>query len=173
MCNPRHKTPLILDPGPLILERDPQATFSPRQERQALLGRWGFTCTCEVCGAGEEERARNDRVRQEIALQHSRVPELLGSWDTSAALQAARRKVELMRGLQVEMITTLPSALLECFEMSRLGAAGRQRTALDNDEKEWLREAKELSDLLGDRFVHVYHEKLKQVEEECRQIKRK
>ena len=100
-----------------------EATFAPCLERQARLEHWKFVCSCEVCGACEEERRRSDEVRRSIALQHQLIPRYMAGWKVEQALGAARTKVQLMRSVREQMETTLPSALLELWEMSRIGEA--------------------------------------------------
>ena len=44
----------------------------------------------------------------------------MAGWKIDKAVAAARTKVELMKSIQEQMITTLPSAKLELYEMCRL-----------------------------------------------------
>jgi len=97
-----------------------EATFSPCSERQVRLKHWDFECHCEVCSLSEKNREENDLIRQKIALQHQLIPKYMSNWKIGKAVGAARTKLELMRSIHEQMITTLPSAMLELYEMCRL-----------------------------------------------------
>ncbi|KAK1829342.1 hypothetical protein QBC39DRAFT_384222 [Podospora conica] len=42
-----------------------------RQERQAMLAHWGFTCSCAMCTAGPSESALSDRRRDRLFELHA------------------------------------------------------------------------------------------------------
>ena len=163
-----------------------EATFSSSDERQFRLEHWNFVCKCEVCGLRGEARKKNDQVRRNIGLQHQLIPRYMEGWNVERAVQAARTKVDLMLSVRREMETTLPSALLELWEMSRIGQE-QGLTVKEGDCKKLLEEAEELAnrweieliDLqlccrLGDRFLHVHREKVEQVETTVKElVKRK
>jgi len=92
----------------------------------------------------------------------------MSNWKIGKAVGAARTKLELMRSIHEQMITTLPSAMLELYEMCRLAKVLKCEVPDDCDDL--LKEAKQLSEKLGDRFVHVFNQKVEQVEEECREV---
>ena len=66
------------------------------------------------------------------------------------------------------MITVMPSALMELYEINRIALTrGHKR-----EEMKYLKEeALKLSSRMGDSFVRIFHQKLHQIEEECRQFK--
>ena len=41
-------------------------------------------------------------------------------WRSEKAIKAAKMKVKLMRSIEIQMMTTLPSALLELYEVLRI-----------------------------------------------------
>ena len=59
--------------------------------------------------------------RQKIALQHQLIPKYMANWKIEKAMEAAEIKVQLMKSIESQMMTTLPSAILEMYEMCRLG----------------------------------------------------
>lgn len=145
-----------------------EATFSPCDERQELLQHWDFVCSCQVCSLQEDKRNKNDLIRQKISLQHQLIPKYMASWKIDKAVAAAKTKVELMMSIQDQMFTTLPSAKLELYEMCRLAKVLGCRESEDCEDL--LKQAKEMSEKLGDRFVHVFNEKFQQVEQECIEV---
>jgi hypothetical protein len=138
-----------------------EATFSPCAERQARLRHWNFECMCEVCGAAPEERERDDGVRRRIALQHRLIPRYMAEWKVVQAAAAARAKLDLMLSIP-GLETTLPSALLEVWEMARVGRELGLPGA--EDCPALLQEAATRADTLGGRFVAAHREKVVQVE---------
>lgn len=145
-----------------------QATFSPISERQACLQHWHFVCDCQVCSLLGEERKTNDLIREKISLQHQLIPKYMAGWKIDKAVAAARMKVELMMSIKDQLLTTLPSALLELYEMCRLAKVLNCEVPEDCDDL--LKQAKDLSEKLGDRFVHVFNQKVEQVEQECMEV---
>jgi len=142
-----------------------EATFSSTKDRQDLLQRWKFVCQCEVCGLPEDKKKENDLTRQKIGLQHQLIPKYMANWKIDKAVEAARTKVRLMKSMETEMVTTLPSAILELYEMCRL--AKILNTVVEDECEHLLKEAKERSEKLGDRFVLVLQQKVEQIEQEC------
>lgn len=148
-----------------------QATFSCTRLRQDLLQRWKFVCQCEVCSLPDLERRQNDLLREKIFLQHQLIPKFMASWKVDKAVEAARTKLELMKSIENQMVTTIPSAILELYEMSQLRKVLKSCSDDDDDECEnLLKEAKERSNILGDRFVHTLVEKVQQIEQECLEV---
>eukprot|EP00092_Neocalanus_flemingeri_P062557 GFUD01075493.1.p1 GENE.GFUD01075493.1~~GFUD01075493.1.p1 ORF type:complete len:344 (+),score=63.32 GFUD01075493.1:86-1117(+) len=147
-----------------------EATFSSCSQRQVCLNHWKFVCQCEICSLPETERNANDLIRQKIALQHQLIPKYMANWKIEQAVAAARTKLELMMSIKNQMITTLPSALLELYEMCSLAKILNCEVPEDCDAL--IKQAKELSEKLGDRFVHVFNQKVQQVEQECREVER-
>ena len=58
--------------------------------------------------------------REEISLQHKLIPKYMANWNIVKAVASAERKLELVKVLEGEMKTLLPSSLLELYEMYRL-----------------------------------------------------
>jgi len=145
-----------------------EATFSPCSVRQELLQRWHFLCRCQVCSLQGDCRQKNDVIREKISLQHKLIPKYMAGWKIDKAVAAARTKVELMKSIQEQMITTLPSAKLELYEMCRL--AKTLGCSVPENCDDILQEARDMSVKLGDRFLHVFHQKVEQVEQECREV---
>jgi ribosome maturation protein Sdo1 len=54
-------------------------------------------------------------------LQHQLIPKYMANWKIEKAVEAAKMKVQLMKSIETQMMTTLPSAILELYEMCRLG----------------------------------------------------
>ena len=92
----------------------------------------------------------------------------MSNWDLKKSLAAAQKKVLLLRKISDQMTTVMPSALLELYEINRIALArGYKR-----EEMKFLKEeALKLSSMMGDSFVRIFHQKINQIEEECRQIK--
>ena len=106
--------------------------------------------------------------REEIREVHSSIPRLMSTWDIDRALKAAEKKILLLRKISDQMITVMPSALMELYEINRIALTrGHKR-----EEMKYLKEeALKLSSRMGDSFVRIFHQKLNQIEEECRQFK--
>jgi len=148
-----------------------EATFSSAEERKAKLQQWNFDCCCEVCDLPSEELAANDKSRRAIALHHQLIPRYMASWKVDRALGAASAKVELMRELQLGMETTMPSALLEVWEMTRFATEIGIPSNLEG--KSLLEEAARLASKLGHGFVQTHKEKVEQVEATVKGLERK
>ena len=54
----------------------------------------------------------------------------MANWQVEKAVAAARSKLELMMSIKNQMVTTLPSALLELYEMCRLAKVKESLTRL-------------------------------------------
>ena len=54
---------------------------------------------------------------QKIALQHQLIPKYMANWKIEKAVEAAKIKVQLMKSIETQMMTILPSAILEFYEM--------------------------------------------------------
>ena len=55
-------------------------------------------------------------------MQHQLVPKYMQTWNIDKALAAAQKKMELMKILKKEMMTLMPSTLMELYEMYRIAA---------------------------------------------------
>ena len=53
-------------------------------------------------------------------MQHKLIPKYMANWNIVKAVASAERKLNLVRTLEGEMKTLLPSTLLELYEMYRL-----------------------------------------------------
>ena len=60
--------------------------------------------------------------REQISLQHQLVPKYMQTWNIDKARAAAQKKMELMKILKKEMMTLMPSTLMELYEMYRIAA---------------------------------------------------
>merc|ERR1719158_660767 len=125
-----------------------EATFASCEDRQTRLQYWNFVCSCEVCSSPLEERARNDEVRRTISLQHELIPRYMEGWNVERAMVAARTKLDLMLSLELEMKTTLPSALLELWEMARIAQEQGGCSVTENCDS-LLQQAEDLAKKLG------------------------
>merc|ERR1712150_287543 len=147
-----------------------EATWSSRVQRQKRLSLWKFSCQCEVCSLEGEDLRSNDAIREEISLQHQLIPKYMANWNIVKAVASAERKLHLVKVLEGEMKTLLPSSLLELYEMYRLALT--LNVKVPQDIEVFKEEARLLSDQFGERFVNVFHEKLDQIEEECDQVRK-
>jgi len=148
-----------------------EATFSSAEERKEKLRQWNFDCSCEVCNLPPAELAENDKSRRAIALHHQLIPRYMESWKVERALGAAKAKVELMRQIKLGMETTMPSALLEVWEMTRFAKEIGIPSNLDSNQL--LEEAAHLASKLGHGFVQTHKEKVEQVESIVKELERK
>ena len=53
-------------------------------------------------------------------MQHKLIPKYMANWNIVKAVASAERKLDLVKMLEGEMKTLLPSSLLELYEMYRL-----------------------------------------------------
>ena len=80
--------------------------------------------------------------------------------DVKRAASAAKKKLELMLRLEAELLTDLPAAYMEVYEMlaiARVMKMGREEPDQYRDK------AKELSIMFGDKFVHEFNVKLNEI----------
>ena len=92
----------------------------------------------------------------------------MSAWQLELALAAAERKIVLLRKISSQMVTVIPSALLELYEINRVALArGHNRPEL----KYLAEEALQLSTKMGYSFVKTFHQKMTQIEEECQSMK--
>ena len=94
--------------------------MSPCSERQKKLKKWHFTCTCEICSLELVKREENDRIRESLNIYHQLIPKCMASWNLARAVEAAEMKLKTMERVSDEMMTLLPSTLLELYEMYSL-----------------------------------------------------
>ena len=98
-----------------------------RAERQRLLAaRYNFTCTCQVCGAPDQEVETNDRLRREILGLTNNMEDIF-STNPQKAFKYAKMKLERMDRLGHEVIEILPQTYLHCYELCL--ALGEQEIA--------------------------------------------
>ena len=91
----------------------------------------------------------------------------MSTWDLEGALAAAQNKIFLLKKISDQMITVMPSALLELYEINRIALARGYKV---EEMKNLVEEAFKLSARMGDSFVKIFHQKINQIEEECRQL---
>ena len=92
----------------------------------------------------------------------------MSAWRLQPALAAAEKKLVLLRKISYQMVTVIPSALLELYEINRIALARGHKL---EDLKYLAEEALQLSSKMGDSFVKTFHQKMTQIEEECQSMK--
>ena len=108
--------------------------------------------------------------RENIKSLHDSIPRLMSDWRVKEAHDAAVTKLELMSRISEHVTSILPSAMMEVVEMSRLAEA---RGVKVPDQSHLVTEAQELARQLGDSFVSVTNEKLKQIDATCEMLRKK
>ena len=108
--------------------------------------------------------------RESIKNLHDSIPRLMADWRVREAHDAAVTKLELMHRISDHVTSIIPSAMMEVVEMSRLAEA---RGVKVTDPSHLVKEAQELSRQLGDSFVDVTNEKLKQIDTTCELLRKK
>ena len=108
--------------------------------------------------------------RESIKNLHDSIPRLMADWRVREAHDAAVTKLELMHRISDHVTSIIPSAMMEVVEMSRLAEA---RGVKVPDQSHLVKEAQELSRQLGDSFVDVTNEKLKQIDATCELLRKK
>ena len=108
--------------------------------------------------------------RERIATLHSSIPRLMSDWRVEEAHKAAVAKLELMSEIPEHVASILPSAMMEVVEMTRLAEL---RGVKLPDQSHLVTEAQELSRQLGDSFVEVTNEKLRQIDANCEMLRKK
>ena len=93
----------------------------------------------------------------------------MADWRVREAHDAAVTKLELMQRISGHVTSIIPSAMMEVVEMSRLAEA---RGVKVPDQSHLVKEAQELSRHLGDSFVDVTTEKLKQIDATCELLRK-
>ena len=160
--------------------------MSPCSERQKKLKKWHFTCTCEICSLEPVKREENDRIRESLNIYHQLIPKCMASWNLAKAVEAAEMKLKTMEKVREEMMTLLPSTLLELYEMYSLAKVWHVMNGANvaflylqvlnhkvcADMESLAKRASQLSSQFGDRFVSDYTEKISQIEQECKQAMR-
>ena len=110
----------------------------------------------------------------------------MASWNLAKAVEAAEMKLKTMEKVREEMMTLLPSTLLELYEMYSLAKVWHVMNAanvaflslqvlnhkISADMDSLAKRASQLSSQFGDRFVSDYTEKISQIEQECKQAMR-
>ena len=108
--------------------------------------------------------------RERIKNLHDSIPSLMSDWRVKDAYDAAVTKLDLMYRISEHVTSIIPSAMMEVVEMSRLAEA---RGVQVPDQSHLVKEAQELSRQLGDSFIAVTDEKLKQIEATCDMLRKK
>ena len=106
--------------------------------------------------------------REELRGVHLSIPRLMSAWHLLPALAAAEKKIVLLKKISSQMITVIPSALLELYEINRIALARGHKL---KDLTYLAEEALQLSSKMGDSFVKTFHQKMTQIEEECKSMK--
>ena len=109
--------------------------------------------------------------REELGEIHLSVPRLMSTWQLELALAAAERKLVLLRSISCQMVTVIPSALLELYEINRIALARARGHSRRQELKYLAEEALQRSAQMGDSFVKTFHQKMSQIEEECKSMK--
>lgn len=68
-----------------------------RDERQELLLKWGFQCSCDLCTASKAEVAASDYRREKIRNMRQEVMKAVEVWDGTKAAKLTLETLELMR----------------------------------------------------------------------------
>jgi len=148
-----------------------EGTLASKEERHRRLRKWNFICSCQICSLPSAELEENDKMREKLFLLHQLIPQHMSTWKIRKAVETAKLKLELMQSMEREMVTLLPSTMMEMYEMSAIEKIMNHcNDGVEQDLESVGKAAYELSVKLGDRFVADYQEKLLQVEQECRQI---
>ena len=92
----------------------------------------------------------------------------MSGWEVEGALAGAEKKIVLLRRISSQVVTVIPSALLELYEINRIALARGHRR---QDRRYLAEEALQLSTKMGDSFVKTFHQKMNQIEEECQSLK--
>ena len=58
--------------------------------------------------------------RESLSIYHQLIPKCMATWNLARAVEAAEMKLKTMEGVSDEMMTLLPSTLLELYEMYSL-----------------------------------------------------
>ena len=109
-------------------------------------------------------------LRESIKSLHDSIPRLMSDWRVKEAHDAAVTKLELMSRISQHVTSIIPSAMMEVVEMSRLAEATGVKVP---DQSHLVTDAQELSRQLGDSFVDVTNEKLKQIDATCEMLRKK
>ena len=125
-------------------------SFPSKDERQKMLKNWNFTCNCEVCSLTGDKLIENEKARKEIRDLYQAVRANARSGSLGKALEAANKKLKIMKTIKKEMIVKLPVALLACCWAAAHCKLPSSRTA------ELMKKAKDMSELFGYSFVYTY-----------------
>jgi len=134
-------------------------SFPTKVERQRLLERWRFICKCDICSLTGEELEENDNTRKKITKFDDDVVAMAGLGLIDQSLDAAKQKLKIMKSIKKEMIVKIPSALMECCEMSAHCKRYKQMNSAALMEK-----AKEMSSMFGDCFLYNYQKTEKKIQ---------
>jgi len=75
-------------------------TYKERRER--LRRGWGFSCTCKLCTASQEERIASDGRRLRLKTIRDEVMTLVGQADYQSAIKLYKENMEM--GMQEQLI---------------------------------------------------------------------
>ncbi|CAO2649924.1 Nn.00g012160.m01.CDS01 [Neocucurbitaria sp. VM-36] len=70
---------------------------TPFTQRQHLIKRWGFTCTCDLCSRPDRERQASDLRRTMIAQAEEKIVELANEGKADEAIKLAEECVGMIR----------------------------------------------------------------------------
>ena len=123
--------------------------FASKDKRQEELRNWWdiTSCICEVCSLTGDKLIENERARKKIRDLHAdaEVKQTVGL--PKLAYEAAKEKLKIMRSMEKEMVADLPMALGEC---------GMMASVCNLPTAEFMKEAKDMSELFGDNYVNLY-----------------
>ena len=94
----------------------------------------------------------------------------MADWRVKEAHDAAVTKMELMNKISDHVTSIIPSAMMEVVEMSRLAEVKGIKVPI---QSHLVKEAQEMSIQMGDSFVNVTNEKLKQIDATCEMLRNK
>ncbi|KAG9194295.1 hypothetical protein G6011_04330 [Alternaria panax] len=69
----------------------------PSTNRQSLLTRWGFRCTCDLCSLPSQERKASDLRRTMIAQAEEKIMELAQEYKLDEAISLAEESVQMIK----------------------------------------------------------------------------
>ena len=124
--------------------------FASRDERQARLREWNFTCICEVCELNGDELSQNEKTRKKIRDMKETMQVLFQSGKRRQAYDVGKKRLEIMKSIRKESIVDLPDALMEVCEIAAACKLPSSSTA------EILNEAQVMSKLFGDNHIHNF-----------------
>ncbi|KAL8341832.1 hypothetical protein RB601_005328 [Gaeumannomyces tritici] len=86
---------LDIEPGDEITISYPEFGMTHKNRQDTLLHRWGFKCTCSLCGAHPREIAASDARRERAVSVRDQIMEHVQSGELSAAIRQSKALIEL------------------------------------------------------------------------------